>query len=168
MLRGLFALAVGVFILVRPLDSVAVFALVIAIWAMFAGIVDIVAAFDLRPAVAHWWVILLCGLVGVAFGVLAAIYYPGLSLTFAVVCAALWLMTTGVLQMYAAYRLKRLGLEWGWWVVFGVLGVAAGVAALLVPRVTLAVIMGVIAAFGIVGGIASIVGAVKLRSLVRL
>ena len=167
MLRGLLGLAVGVFVLLRPLDSIAAFALVIAFWAIFLGMVDIVHAFQLRPALAHWWAILLGGLVGVAFGIFALIYYPGLALAFAIVWASLWLMATGLLQLYAGYRLRRLGLEWGWWVVFGALGVIAGVAALFVPRVTIAAIMGVIAAFAIVGGTVSVVGAFKLRSLVR-
>jgi len=166
LLRGLLGLAVGVFVLLRPLDSIAAFALVIAFWALFLGMVDIVHALQLRP-LGHWWVVLLGGLVGLAFGILALIYYPSLALTFAVVWASLWLMATGLLQLYAAYRLRRLGLDWGWWVVFGALGAVAGVGALFVPRVTLTAIMGLIAAFAIVSGIVSVVGAFKLRSLVR-
>jgi len=37
MIRGWFALAVGAFMFARPLESVAVFALVIAFWAIFGG-----------------------------------------------------------------------------------------------------------------------------------
>ncbi len=37
MLRGVLGLVVGIYILARPLDSVAAFALVIAFWALFAG-----------------------------------------------------------------------------------------------------------------------------------
>src|SRR5438093_1441011 len=87
-LRGLVGLAVGVFILARPLDSVAAFALVIAFWAIFNGLTTTVHAFELRPVAPHWWVLLISGLVGVAFGVAALYYYPGLSLTFAVVLVA--------------------------------------------------------------------------------
>ena len=43
-LRGLVGLAVGVFILARPLDSVAAFALVIAFWAIFNGLTTTVHA----------------------------------------------------------------------------------------------------------------------------
>src|SRR6266571_1708622 len=68
LLRGLLALTVGVFIFARPLDSVAAFALVIAWWALFSGFVNIVHAFQLKPVMSHWWVLLLSGLVGVGFG----------------------------------------------------------------------------------------------------
>src|SRR5439155_25571274 len=55
-LRGLVGLSVGVFILARPLDSVAAFALVIAFWAIFNGLTTTVHAFELRPVAPHWWV----------------------------------------------------------------------------------------------------------------
>ncbi len=166
-LRGLLALAVGVFIFARPLDSVAAFALVIAFWALFSGIVDIVHAVELKSVMQRWWVLLLTGLVGVGFGIAALIYYPVLSLTFAVVWAAWWLLFTGILGIYAAFQQKQLGVQWGWSAAFGVLSVAASAFALLAPPVTLAAIMGLIAAFAIVGGVALVWGAFKLRALLR-
>lgn len=74
-LRALLALVVGIFILARPLESVAAFALVIAVWALFTGMVDVVHAIELASVMKHWWVLLLSGLVGVGFGILALIYY---------------------------------------------------------------------------------------------
>lgn len=167
MLRGLFSLAVGVYIFARPLDSVAAFALVIAFWALFLGFLDIVHAFQLRQGMKHWWVLLLAGLVGVGFGIAALVYYPGLALTFAVVLVAWWLTLTGILGIYAALQLRRLGMDWGWPAAFGVLSLVAGVFALMAPPVTLAAIMGLIAGFAIVGGVVSIAGAWKLRSMVH-
>ena len=167
LLRGLLALTVGVFIFARPLDSVAAFALVIAWWALFSGFVNIVHAFQLKPVMNHWWVLLLSGLVGVGFGIAALVYYPGLSLSFAVVLVAWWLMVTGILGIYGAVLEKRLGVHWGWTAAFSVLSVVASVFALLSPPVTLAAIMGLIAAFAIVTGVALLMGAFKLRSLVR-
>ena len=167
LLRGLLALTVGVFIFARPLDSVAAFALVIAWWALFSGFVNIVHAFQLKPVMNHWWVLLLSGLVGVGFGFAALVYYPGLSLSFAVVLVAWWLMFTGILGIFAAFQEKKLGVSWGWPMAFGVLSVVASVFALLSPPVTLAAIMGLIAGFAIVAGVALLMGAFKLRSLVR-
>src|SRR5258705_151511 len=107
MLRGVLGLVVGLYILARPLDSVAAFALVIAFWALFAGSVEIVQAIELKAMMKHWWVALLAGLVGVAFGALS---------------------------------------------------VLAGLFALLAPPVTLAAIMGLIAGFAIVSGVAFVAG----------
>src|SRR5260370_42019928 len=96
MLRGVLGLAVGLYIFARPLDSVAAFALVIAFWALFAGSVEIVQAFELKSMMKHWWVLLLAGLVGVAFGMAALLYYPGLSLAFPVVMWSWWRRFTGM------------------------------------------------------------------------
>lgn len=166
-LRGLLGLAVGIFILARPLDSVGAFALVIAFWALFSGIVDCVHAVELASALSQWWVLLLSGLVGIGFGIASLVYYPVLSLTFAVVWVAWWLMLTGLLGVYAAIQLKKLGLSWGWTAGFGVLSIVAAGVALFAPPVTLAAIMGLIAGFAILSGIVFIIGAYKLRSVVN-
>jgi uncharacterized membrane protein HdeD (DUF308 family) len=167
MLRGLLGIVVGVLIVARPMESVAAFALVIAIWALFSGIVDIVHAFEMSKVLKHWWVLLLTGLVSVGFGVAAMIYYPVLALTFAVLWAAWWLMLTGILGVYSAMKLRGMGMDWGWPLTFGVLSFLAGIFALLSPPATLGAIMAIIATFAIVSGIVLVIGAFKLRSLVK-
>ena len=162
-LRGLLSVAIGVFVFVKPLDSIAAFALVIAWWALFSGAVEIMQSVEVRAVMSHWWVMLLGGLVSVAFGIAALIYYPGLSLAFAVVWVAWWLTITGVLGIYVGMRQKQIGLPWGWTIAFAVLSVVAGLFALLAPPVTLAAIMGLIAGFALISGVALLVAAFTMR-----
>jgi uncharacterized membrane protein HdeD (DUF308 family) len=164
-LRGLFGVALGIIILWRPLESIASFALVIAIWALFGGVVQIVHAFELRTLFPSWWVMLLGGLVSVAFGVAAINYYPALSLTFAVVWAAWWLLFTGSVAIYIAIQERSLDMPWGWTFVFGLSGIVASVLAFMNPPATLGAIMGLIAGFAIVSGVALLVGAYKLSTV---
>jgi len=163
-LRGLLALAIGVFILWRPMDSIASFALVIAVWAMFSGIVQVVHAIELRSVFDRWWVLLLSGLVGVGFGIAAIYYYPILSLAYAVVWVTWWLFLTGAFAIYAAMVERRLGISWGWTLALGILTVLAGVFAIMAPPVTLAAILGLIAGFALVSGVVLLVGAFRLSS----
>ncbi|HEX2780471.1 MAG TPA: DUF308 domain-containing protein [Gemmatimonadaceae bacterium] len=163
-LRGLLGIAVGVIILWRPLDSIAAFALVIAIWALISGIVQIVHAFDLRGLFSQWWAMLISGIVGVGFGVAALYYYPSLSLTFAVAWTIWWLLFTGGVAIYIAFQERRYGLPWGWTMTFGAVSVAAAVLAAVYPGVTLATIMGLVAGYSIVAGIVLLVGAYKLSA----
>ncbi|HUK21381.1 MAG TPA: DUF308 domain-containing protein [Gemmatimonadales bacterium] len=167
-IRGLFAVAVGVLILWKPLDSVAVFALVIAYWALFTGFVNIVHAFEVKSFFQQWWVMLLSGLVSVGFGIAALMYYPALSLSFAVVWVAWWLMVTGILGVYGAMQERRLGASWGWTAAAGVVSILASGFALLMPPATLAAIMSLIAAFALVSGVVLLIGAFKLRAAVPL
>ena len=162
--RGLLGIVLGVVIFTRPLASVAAFALVVAVWALSDGIVGIVHAFDLRKVAPHWWVMLLSGFVSVGFGAAALYYYPILSLTFAVVWTAWWLISAGVLGIYTAVQERKAEVSWGWTLTFGIIALAAGVLAMVYPGITLAALMGTIATFGIVGGIAMLVGAGKMQS----
>jgi uncharacterized membrane protein HdeD (DUF308 family) len=166
-IRGLLALALGILIFARPLDSVAALALVVAIWALVVGITEIAHAFDLRHVFSSWWVLLLAGLVSVAFGGAALYYYPGLSLAFIVLWVAWWFLITGLLGIYGAIQLRKLGIQWGWTFAWGVFSVVAGILALANPLATLAAVMGLIAGFAIIGGVALLVGALKLRSAVQ-
>jgi len=163
-LRGLFGILLGVVILARPLDSVAALALVVALWALIEGTVAIVYAFEVRSVVAHWWVLLLGGVVSVLFGVAALYYYPGLSLAFIVLWVAWWLITAGVIAAYAAVMERRIGVSWGWTMAWGVLAIVGGALAIMYPGVTLAWLLGVLAAFGIVGGVVRLVVAFRMQS----
>jgi uncharacterized membrane protein HdeD (DUF308 family) len=163
-LRGLLGIAIGVLILWRPLDSIATLALLIAWWALFGGAVQVVHAFTLRGALPQWWLMLLSGLVGIVFGIAALYNYPGLSLAFAVILVAWWLIVSGALAVYAAVVERRLGITWGWTLAFGIIAIVAGVFAFRAPGVTLASIMGLIAAFAIISGIIHLIGAYTLSS----
>jgi len=164
-LRGLFGIIVGIIILTRPIASVAALALVVALWAMIEGIVAIMYAFDLRSIVQHWWVLLLTGVVSVLFGVAALYYYPGLSLSFIVLWAAWWLLTAGAIAAFVAIQERKLGISWSWTMAFGVLAIVAGVLAIMYPGVTLAWLLSLLAAFGIVGGAMRLVIAFRMQSL---
>jgi uncharacterized membrane protein HdeD (DUF308 family) len=166
-LRGLLSLAVGIAVLVRPMESVAALALVIALWALFDGIVTIVRSFDLRGIAQHWWVLLLAGIVSFAFGVAALYYFPTLSLTFAVVWTAYWLTLSGVLAAYIAWQERSAGLSWGWTMAFGIVAIAGGIIAFMSPQATLATLLGVIAGFAIISGIVLLMGAGRMASFQR-
>jgi len=160
--RGLIALAIGIFIFIRPFASVAAFALVIAIWALVTGIEQIVHSFDLREAAPHWWLYLLGGIISVLFGIAALYYYPALSLAFAIIWVAYWLVLSGFVGIYTAIMERRVSIPWGWTMAWGVVNVIAGFYAIAVPRLTLAVIVYLIAAFAIISGLFQIFEAVSL------
>ena len=165
LIRGLFGIALGIFIILRPAESIAAFALVIAIWALGDGIVSTVHAFDLRGVVEHWWGMLLSGVVGIGFGIAALYYYPVLSLTFAVFWTAMWLITAGLVGIYVSVQERNMGVSWGWTLTFAVIAIAGGVFAVVRPGITLASLISLIATFGILGGIALVVGAGKMQSV---
>lgn len=167
LLNGLLALTVGVLVIVRPLQSVAAFALVIALWALSSGFVNVVQAVKLARVVKQWWVWLLSGLAGIGFGLVAIVYYPVVSLAFAVGLLSWWLLFTGALGILTAVQQKRSGLPWGWTAAGGALSVLASAFALISPPAALVTIMGLIAGLGMVSGVVLVAGSLRLRELVR-
>jgi len=163
-LRGILSLLVGVAIIWRPMESVAALALVIVFWSLFDGAVSIVRSIQLRGIVSHWWALLLAGIVSVAFGVAALYYFPGLSLTFAVLWTAYWLIVTGLVAVYISFQERSLGVSWGWTLTFGIVAVAGGVVALMNPQATLATLLGVIAGFSFISGVVLLIGAGRMQS----
>jgi uncharacterized membrane protein HdeD (DUF308 family) len=164
LLRGLLSIAVGIVIVWRPMNSVIALALVIAFWSLFDGLINIVRSFNLRGVVQHWWVMLIAGIVGVAFGIAAFYYFPGLSLTFAVIWTAYWLTVTGVIAVYIAWQERSAGISWGWTMAFGVVAIAGGIFAFMNPQATLASLLAVLATFAIISGVFLLIAAGTLMS----
>jgi uncharacterized membrane protein HdeD (DUF308 family) len=163
-IRGLLALSIGILIIARPMESVAALALVIALWALIQGIVTLAHAYELRSIAPHWWLLLLSGLISAAFGIAALYYYPGLSLAFAVVWTAWWLMLGGIAGLSIAMMERRAGMAWGWTLTWGILGVVAAIVAFASPPATLAALMALLSAFATVTGVLLLAGAMRLRS----
>ena len=166
-LRGLLSLIVGILIIARPMASVAALALVIALWSLFDGTINVVRSFHVRGIVPHWWVLLLGGIVSILFGAAALYYFPTLSLVFAVIWTAYWLTLSGVIALYVSFQERRSGLSWGWTMAFGIIAVVGGVIAFMNPAATLATLLGVLAGFAIISGRFLLMAAGRMQSLER-
>ncbi|MGH7466710.1 MAG: HdeD family acid-resistance protein [Longimicrobiales bacterium] len=166
-LRGLLALAFGFFALIRPLQTVAILALLVAFWAVFTGIVGIVYALDLRHIARHWWLLLVGGIISLIFGIAAFTRFPTLSLAFLMVLAAWWFFFNGIMEIVTALQQKRQQWPWGWHMVLGVLSILAAAFALLFPPVTMAVLTFWIGISAIVFGIVQLMEAGTSKTMQR-
>jgi len=166
-LRGVLSIVVGVFIISRPMASVAAFALIIALWALFDGVVNIVRSFNLRGVVRHWWILLVSGIISVLFGVAALYTFPSLSLAFAVAWTAYWLILSGVMAVYASFQERSIGLSWGWTMAFGVIAIIGGIYAFMSPGATLLTLVALYATFAIVSGVFLLIAALRMQTLAR-
>jgi uncharacterized membrane protein HdeD (DUF308 family) len=108
---------------------------------------------------------LIGGIVGVGFGVAALYYFPGLSLTFAVVWTSYWLTISGVIAAYVAWQERSLGLSWGWTMAFAFVAIAGGIFAFMSPQATLASLLGLLAGFAIISGVFLITAASRMIAI---
>lgn len=108
LLWGLVSIAVGVMTFVMPGITGLVLLMYIAAWAVITGVLQIVAAIRLRKEIKGEWLMILSGLVSVAFGVLLFLQ-PG-----AGALAVAWIIATyafifGVLMVLLAFKVRKLG-----------------------------------------------------------
>jgi uncharacterized membrane protein HdeD (DUF308 family) len=165
--RGVLAIAVGILMLSRPLDSLAALALIVAIWALITGVTEIVHALHIRSASSSWWVLLLGGVISIGFGATALYYYPELSLAFMTAWVGLWLMMSGAFGIYSSIHMRRSGLPWVWSGVWGVVSVLGSLIAFANPPATLVAILGLLAVFAIFSGTTLLVAAWRIGSISR-
>ena len=113
-----------------------------------------------------WWTFILRGLLAIAFGILAFIS-PGLGIAVLVGLFAAWALIDGVTGLWEG--ISRRGRDRSWWlsVLEGVIGIFAGVLALLFPVFAAGALVLIIAAWAIVTGIFEIVAAIRLREQIR-
>lgn len=109
-----------------------------------------------------WWLLLLRGLLAIAFGVLTWIQ-PGLSLVSLVLVFGAFTLADGVLGVWTAIRGRKEDEHWWVMLIWGLASVVVGLLALMVPGVTTLVLLFYIAAWAIVTGAMQIVAAIRLR-----
>ena len=138
----------------------------IAAYALVDGGVSVVSAVRLRPVFDRWWVLLIQGLISVAFGALAFMN-PALSLLYVVISVSLWFLFAATAQLMVARALKAMGHSPTWATIGAVLSVALAAAAIVYPRVTIAGVVALIAWFALAIGIAQVVAAFGVRAFIK-
>jgi uncharacterized membrane protein HdeD (DUF308 family) len=109
----------------------------------------------------NWWVLLLRGICGIVFGLLA-FTWPGITLFSLVLLYGLFVGAEGILELIAAVRGGTVAPRW--WLAFaGVIALLACFATFYAPGVTALVLLYIIAAWAVVHGIFEVVGAIQLR-----
>jgi uncharacterized membrane protein HdeD (DUF308 family) len=111
----------------------------------------------------NWWAVLLRGLLAIVLGVLT-LALPAVSLASLVLLFAVYMLADGVLGIVSAVRAARQHERWGWLVLEGLLDIAAGVAALAWPGLTIIVFVILVAAWAIVTGIALLAATFRLNA----
>jgi uncharacterized membrane protein HdeD (DUF308 family) len=109
----------------------------------------------------NWWALLLRGIASIIFGILAFIW-PGVALLSLVFVFGAYAIIDGILSIIAGARSPKGGM---WWmlILVGILGLAAGVVAFVLPGVTAFALVMLIAAWAFITGILEIAAAIQLR-----
>jgi len=112
----------------------------------------------------NWWLLLLRGLVAIAFGVIA-IFWPDITLVALVYLFGIYAIVDGVVAIWAAFNaMGDAGPRW-WLGLSGVVSILAGLAAFFYTGMTALVLLVFIAVWAIIIGLGQIWGAIELRKI---
>lgn len=109
-----------------------------------------------------WWLLLLRGVVAIAFGVLAWAQ-PGITLAALVLLFGAYAAADGILCLWAAMAGPKRHESWWLMLLQGLVGVAIGLITFLAPGITALGLLFYIAIWAIVTGVLEIVAAIRLR-----
>ena len=152
--------------LLWPDLDASVLAIAFGVFALVDGLVLAAVAAVARDVLEEWWVVLVEGAVGVAVGIVA-LAWPGLGGLFLLSLLAAWAVVTGVLQIEAGVRLRRLASGEASLLFAGGLSLLAGLVLIAVPKDDPVEVAWAIGVFGLVyGGLLVAVGG-RLRRLAR-
>lgn len=158
-LLGLATVALGILVIVRPITGAFGLAVLIAATLIVSGIGDILGAAQWR----HSWVPIVWGLLSIAAGV-AALVWPGITLWALAVLVGILLVARGALRTVTSVASRPP--VWGFWLVIGLVELAAGVVAIVWPEITILALAVVIGIDLIVVGLGAIAFALRTRSLI--
>jgi len=107
---GMLEIGVAIITFVRPEITGTVLAILIGLWALFKGLIELMAGIALRDEVRGEWILILAGVLTIAFGVFA------LMLPFTESVAAIWMLglyalLNGTLWVVIGFEARRLASE---------------------------------------------------------
>jgi len=107
LLWGLLGIAVGILAFTRPDITALALLFYIALWAIATGVLEIAVAIRLREVIANEWLLILAGLVSVAFGALL-IARPDAGALAVLGLIGAYAIVFGVLLLIFAFRVRSV------------------------------------------------------------
>ncbi|HKQ30661.1 MAG TPA: DUF308 domain-containing protein [Burkholderiales bacterium] len=113
-----------------------------------------------------WWMLATRGMLAISFGVLALIL-PDLTFLALIALFAAYALLSGLVTIAAAMRNRKSDEEWWLVLLLGIVGVSAGVVAVLRPDITALALVFFMGAFAMLTGVLDIAVAIRLRRNMR-
>jgi uncharacterized membrane protein HdeD (DUF308 family) len=163
-LQGILGIAFGILALLLPDLTLITLAYLFAAWALISGFSEIAEGWRVAEARGRSWPFAVGGIVSIVAGLLAA-FLPGLTVAGLILFLGSWLIIAGVMEAYAAYRVRReISNEW-LLALAGVARAALGFLILVMPIVGVIVTVAFVGYSAIVAGLVALGLGLRLRSL---
>jgi|SRR5579884_1170064 len=161
-LRGVVAILFGLFAFLFPGATLFALIIVFGAYALVDGIFSIVASVRAAQAHERWGQLLLVGVCGILAAAVVW-FYPGLAALSLLYVIAAWAIVTGVLEVIAAFQLRKHMADWTWFLA-GVASIVFGLLLIWRPGAGALAVLWLIGVYAIIFGIALLAFAFRLRA----
>jgi uncharacterized membrane protein HdeD (DUF308 family) len=166
LLRGLVAITFGALALLMPMVSVRFLVLLFGSFVLVDGMLGIWLAIAGRKQYSDWIALFMWGLAGLGVGIMT-FAKPGITTMVLLWFMAIWAITTGVLEIVVAIRLRK-EIKGEWLLILGgLLSVAFGVLLMTQPGAGALAMIWLIGAYAVVFGLLLLILAFKMRRFIR-
>jgi len=163
-LRGVLAVLFGVSAWIWPGLTILTLVILFGAYALVGGVMNLGAAFAQRRMGSSPWPFVFQGVLGIAVGIVVAVW-PDISALSLLYVIAAWAFVAGVFEVVTAVALRKM-IENEW--LLGLSGAVAllfGVGIAVYPGIGTLLLLSAIAAYAIIAGIMQVVLGLRLRRL---
>lgn len=161
LILGSVSLIAGIIIFVRPFAAVRVAAIILGIWLLLSGILQLIQSFDRELDTVARVLSAMSGVIGIILGIVCFDSVQD-RLAVLVLFIGLWWIIRGVMQLVVGSSVEGGS---GFLILLGFLGIMAGIVVLVWNIATLAVLAVVVGIWLMALGIVEIVASLRIRSI---
>jgi len=160
--RGVCAIALGVMVFAWPAITAAALIILFSVYAFADGVFLVVKAIGSWKARDDRWLLLFEGLLGIGIGVVAFLA-PGVTAIVLLFYIAAWSLTTGILEIIAAIRLRKEIEREVWWILSGIASIIFAVLLMVFPGSGIVGLVWLLGVYAAIFGVLLIALGIRLR-----
>ena len=162
LLRGMLAVLFGILALIWPEITLITLVILFGVFVLMEGLLNLIIGIASSEANRRWWVTLIEGVLGIAIAILTFIW-PDLTAVVLLYFIAAWALITGVLEIIAAIRVRRM-IENEWLMILnGVVSIIFALLLFIFPGESAISLVWLIGLFAILAGFLLIILSFRLR-----
>jgi uncharacterized membrane protein HdeD (DUF308 family) len=163
LIRGIVSIVIGIVAIAWPGMTIAVLVGIFGVYAIIDGVTTLFIGFSRERAGGRSWAHVVQGLVGICAGVLAFLW-PGITALALIFFIAAWALMTGVFEIVAAIRLRKVIKDEWLLALSGALSVAFGLLMFAFPGAGAVGIAFVLGFYAIAAGLTLVMLGIRLGS----
>ena len=165
-ISGMLNLMFGAFALIWPRVTLLTLVWIFAIVMLIQGFYQLASTFLFSREKNHSWIFFLLAFINLGAGI-AALLYPHVTVLFLIMLMGLtWL--AGMLQIIAAFRLRKEIYNEGWLAIIGLISILSGLFVLLRPGDGALALLWLIAVYAIVFGVGLLILGFKAKKWISI